>query len=89
MQQQVSYKTARYFCESFNHEKILFTMLLNGCSGVFPSYCLRTAALTRNPMLLLPDGIFEGNTSTTNFNLLINCLCEISQTENGKCTVIK
>ena len=23
----VSYKTARYFCESFNHEKILFTYM--------------------------------------------------------------
>ena len=31
----VSYKTARYFCESFNHEKILFTyMLMIACSGM-------------------------------------------------------
>ena len=54
---------------------------------VFPG--LRTAALTRDPMLLLPEGICEGNNSTTNFNLFINCLCEISQSENGNCTVIK
>ena len=31
----VSYKTARYFCESSNHEKILFTyMLMIACSGM-------------------------------------------------------
>ena len=31
----VSYKAARYFCESFNHEKILFTyMLMIACSGM-------------------------------------------------------
>ena len=31
----VSYKTARYCCESFNHEKILFTyMLMIACSGM-------------------------------------------------------
>ena len=60
---------------------------------VFPSYWLelKTAALTPDPMLLLPESIIlcEGNTSTTNFNLFINCLCEISQSEKGNCTVIK
>ena len=33
----VSYKTARYFCESFNHEKILFTyMLMIACIVAWP-----------------------------------------------------
>ena len=51
----VSYKTARYFCESFNDEKILFTKLLNGCTGFSSIYSLRTAALTLDGMLLLPE----------------------------------
>ena len=29
----VSYKTARYFCESFNHEKILNKLMI-ACSGM-------------------------------------------------------
>ena len=44
----VSYKTARYFCESFNQENILFTMVLNGCTG-FPSYWPKDSCIDPRP----------------------------------------
>ena len=54
---------------------------------IFPSYWLEDSCIDPRPNAA--EGICEGNTGTTNFNLFINCPCEISQSENGNCTVIK
>ena len=57
---------------------------------VLPSYWPEDSSCTdpRPNAALLPEGKRESNTSTTNFNLN-NCLCEINESENGNCTVIR
>ena len=60
-------------------------MLLNGCTG-FSSYLPEDSCSDpRQNAARLLEGKCEGITSKTNFNLFINCLCEISEAENANC----